>query len=134
MWTHLFLAFIQFIFYFFHILYNVTINCWFTKVLNTQQAHLCFAFCSHTVQKMYRTVTSNPRNVSNPAIRYTPIYWVFPFNATPTFYYVISQKRNVEFFNSLSQWPPFIILQFVNRLSSKINFLKRSAVCIYCSI
>ena len=33
-----------------HILYNVTINCWFTKVLNTQQSNVCFAFCSHTVK------------------------------------------------------------------------------------
>ena len=48
-----------FLFYF-HILYNVTINCWFTKVLNTQQANLHFASCSHSVPTMnrgaYRTV------------------------------------------------------------------------------
>ena len=62
---HHFTTELYFLFYF-HILYNVTINSWFTEVLNTQQANLCyvyFAFCSHTVPKINRTVTSNLRYV-----------------------------------------------------------------------
>ena len=47
-----------------HILY-VIIICWFTKALNTQQAHFCFVFCSHTVPKINQIVTWKLRYLLN---------------------------------------------------------------------